>query len=227
MTKRVLLACLAALALSAQAAPIAFLDAQFDVTAVALSDGAPGFDSQASPPLLTPISASADSIGTTDLATAGAFGGPGLLLTSVDVAAAGGVASAVATSHFSGSFLNDRRVTLEIDFAQLSSSTGTGAGTTSLFVLLMSDGVTLFQDYVTDHWMFDYMPTLGTLSVLDLTLTSEVSAGFPTSGEGGATSFGQVTFGRIPLPATAPLVLLALGVMVRVRRGSQAGLTVA
>lgn len=218
MTKRVLLACLAALALSAQAAPITFINTQFDVTAVALSDGAPGFDSQSSPPLPTTISASADSIGTTGLATAGAIGGPGLLLSSADVNAAGGLSSAVATSHFSGTFLNDQRVILEIDFAQLAFTTGSGTGATSLFVLLMSDGVTLFEDYVTGPWKFDYLPTLGTVSVLDLTLTSEATAGFLTAGDGGASSFGQVTFGRVPLPATAPLVLLALGAMVRIRR---------
>lgn len=223
MNKKILIACLAALAFSTQASAVTFVDPQFDVTAIASTDGAPGFDSQSSPPSGTPVSASADSVGTTDVATAGAFGGPGLLTTSADVTAATGIASAVATSHFSGSFLNAAQMGLDIDFSTIDFMVGSGTAATSLFVSLTSDGATLFADFVAGPWSFSYNPTAGTMSLLDLTLSSEVSGGFP-SDSGNASSFGQASFAvsAVPLPATWVLFLAGLGpVLCRRKQGGK------
>ncbi|MEF7613325.1 hypothetical protein V4F39_05325 [Aquincola sp. MAHUQ-54] len=228
MVKRLFMACLAALALSAQAAPVSFVDALFEATAVATTDGVPGFDMQSGPPSELPVLAEADSIGlTTDIALAGAIGGPGLLSTSADVSGASGIASAVATARFTGSFATTGLLSLSIDFAPVTFADGAGSAATSLFVSLVSGGVTLFQDYVTGPWTFEYTQAAGATSLLDLTLSSEATVGFPTAGVGNAVTSGLVSFAvsPVPLPATWLLFLGGLGPIaaaVRVRRAAQA-----
>jgi hypothetical protein len=213
VNKRFLMACLAALAFSVQAAPITFYDVSFDVTAIAQGDGAPGFDAQSSPPTPAPLSASASS-GTLDLATAGAIAGPGLLTTSADASGGGGIASSVASAHFAGSLLNDGPISLNIDYMAMDLADGSGDAGTSLFVLLVSDGITLFQDFITGPWQFSYNPVRGTTGVLDLTLSSEASAGFVTQGLGNASAFGLVSLtGTVPESPTLSLTMLALAAM--------------
>ncbi|MEF7616297.1 hypothetical protein V4F39_20450 [Aquincola sp. MAHUQ-54] len=56
---------------------------------------------------------------------AGGIAGPGLLSTSVDVSATG-FGSAVATSRFTGSFLNGVQVDLNLDFTALDFAVGSG-----------------------------------------------------------------------------------------------------
>lgn len=211
------LVALAALTAGAQAAPLVFSSGSFDVTAVAAGDGAPGFESQSSPPTATPLSASASS-GVLDIATAGAIAGPGLLTTSADATAGSGIASSVATAHFLGSFLNNGRITLNIDFLSLDSASGSGDAGTALFVLLTSGGVTLFQDFISSAWQFHYSPVLGSTSVLDLTLSSQVGAGFPNPGAGSGSGFGLVAFdGTVPETPTLLLVSLSLALMAALK----------
>lgn len=222
-----MIGCLASLALAASAiaGPVAFFDVQYEATAVAVtSDGPVGFDSQSDPTGATGATASAASVGTTDVATAGAFAGPGVLSTSADVSSTG-LGSAVATAWFTGSFLNVGTMNVGIEFDALNFITGTGNATTSLFVSLISDGVTLFSDYVDELWAFTYTPTFGTTSQLSLTLSSEVDAGLTGSGEGNASSFGLVAFvGTVPEAPTLFLVSLALCGVVASGRLSQRGL---
>ena len=188
---------------------------QFDVTAVANTvDGPLGFDSQAGPPAALPVAASADSTGTTDVATAGAFGGPGLLTTSADVSAAAGIANAVGTSHFMGSFVNPGPVSLSIELTPTDFSSGTGTAASSLFVSLTSGGSTLFADYVTGLWQFTYDPMAGSTSVLDLTLSSEVAAAFPQAGTGDASGFGLTTFGVSAVPEASTWLMFCVGLGV-------------
>jgi hypothetical protein len=93
--KRVLVGCLAAFAFSAQAVDIPFVNPQFDATAVAAADGPAGFESQSGPPSALPVVASAASLGTISVATAGAIGAPGFLTTSADVSGGGGIANSI------------------------------------------------------------------------------------------------------------------------------------
>ena len=81
----------------------------------------------------------------------------------------------------------------------------------------------LFEDVITCPWEFDYVPlNLTGVGTLELTLTSEAVAGFPTAGVSGAGAFGLVTFaGTVPIPATLLLVTAALGALVVVRRGQR------
>lgn len=220
MSKKVLMACLGALTLCSEASAITFTSTQFDVNAVAVTSGVPGFDTQSGPPAPTPVSASADSSGGTELATAGAIGGPGLLSTSADVSGGGGVANAAGSSHFLGSFtMSAAEPVLKIVFDPLNFASGSGLSTTSLFVLLSKDGVTLFSDLISAPWSFSYNLGPGGSDLLDLTLTSEVSAGFPGSGIGNASSSGLVTItSAVPLPATWLLFLIGLGPVAAMKK---------
>lgn len=218
MIKRILLACLTALALSSEAQAITFLTTQFDVTAVATADGAaPGIDSQSGPPSATPVSASAASVGALNIATAGAIGGPGLLTTSADASASGGIASSVGTAHFSGTFtMSALEPLLYVDFTPTTFASGSGFGLTSLFLSLSTGTTTLFADLITGPWSYNLFP--GTTYLLDLTLTSEASAGFP-EGIGDASSFGLTTFtSAVPLPAPWLLLLAGLGPLALARK---------
>jgi len=220
MKRHILWAWLAALLLAttARADPIAFFDVQYEATTVALTtDGPAGFSTQAGLLGPDPVSLSADSVGTSDVATAGAVVGFGLLTTSADVSA-GAIASAVASAQFTGSFINAGPVSLFVDFTSLDVASGSGGGATTLFVSLISDGVTLFSDFVDDAWQFTYVPLLGSTSVLGLTLSSEASAAFLSAGPGNASSFGLVTVtGTVPEVATWLLCSLGLSLLAAVR----------
>ena len=220
MTKKFLMACLVALAVSSEATAITFTSAQFDVTAVAVTSGVPGFDAQSGPPAAMPVSASADSTGGTELATAGAIGAPGLLTTSADVSGGGGIGNAAASSHFLGSFImSATEPILNIAFNPLDFASGSGLSATSLFVLLSRDGVTLFEDVFSGPRSFSYNLGPGATGLLDLTLTSEVSTGFPGSGIGSAASFGMATItSAVPLPPTWLLLLVGLGPVAAMKR---------
>jgi len=219
VSKRVLLACLAALAFSSNAIAITFSNVQLDVTAIALTpDGAAGLDSQSSPPSAAPVSASAASVGAVDVSTAGAIAGVGLLNTSADVSGGGGAtSSAVATAHFASSFLlTGAEPWLVIDFSPLNFASGSGLGTTSLFITLTSGATTLFSDFVTGKFSRFLGPISGQL---DLTLTSEASAGFPQQGTGNGSAFGLATVtSAVPLPAPWLLLLAGFGPLAAMKK---------
>ncbi len=220
MIKRVLVGCLAAFAFSAQAVDIPFVNPQFDVTAIAVADGPAGVDSQSGPPLAVPVVASAASLGTVSVATAGAIGAPGILTTSADVTGGGEIANAVGTAHFSGSFLTSAAAPiLSIDFTAFTFAAGSGIASTSLFLSLTSGGVVLFNDFVSGPAELMYYLTPGATNLLDLTLISEASAGFPDQGLGNASSFGQVAFASaVPEPGTGLLFFLGIGAIAAARK---------
>ncbi|MEF7616659.1 PEP-CTERM sorting domain-containing protein [Aquincola sp. MAHUQ-54] len=222
MIKRIIVTCLAALALSsAHAAPVTFTNTLYTVDAIALTDGDPSVESKASPPDDLTLFASAASDGlTTDLATAGAISGAGLLSASADVSA-GGIASAVGSASFIGSFTNSApMVTLSIGFDASSFASGTANSSASLFVELISSGVTLYSDFVTGPWEFSYTPAAGTLASLQLTLTAESAAGVSALGLGNASATGLATFAvsAVPEPSTYLLMLGGLALLARARR---------
>jgi hypothetical protein len=220
VAQKILIAFLASLAFCCQAGEITFASAQYDVTAIAVTGAGAGFDSRSSPPSAAPVSASADSVGATDVATAGAIGGSGLLTASADVSGGSAVANAVATSHLAGSFLTSATERwLLLDFTPTTFAAGASTAATSLFVSLISGGVTLFQDVVIGPWHAVYLLTPGATNSLDLTLTSEVTAGFPAQGIGTASSFGLVTFATaVPEPETGLLLLIGLGALAAVKK---------
>jgi len=227
VNKQALMAFLAVLVLcgSARAQSIPFFDVRFAVSTIAQSaDGEAGWDAQSGPLGSDLVSASASSVGVVDVSTAGALVGPALLSTSADVSAVG-FGSAVASSRFTGSFLNSGSVSLTLDFSALDFASGSGAASTALFVSLTSNGVALFDDYVHGLWQFAYTPLLGSTGVLDLTLSSEVSAAFLATGAGNASSFGLVSItGAVPEASTWLLFVIGLAavllVSTRARRRS-------
>ncbi len=214
MIRRMLAVPLTALALMPlHAGAVTFFDAVLDATAVASTlDGALGYDSVSSPPADAPVSAAADSVGATDIATAGAFAGDGLLTANADVASAGGVASAVGTAHFSGSFDNAVKMVVTIDFFALDATVGAASAATTLFVTLSNAGSVLFDDYVTADWTWTYAAAPGSASWIDLTLASEVSAAVMDAAAGNASGFGQAAFAVSAVPMPAPWWLFAVGV---------------
>ena len=220
MKRQVLMAWLAALLLctAARADPITFFNAQYEATAIALTaDGPAGLSNQSGALGPDLVSLSADSVGGSDVATAGAVVGLGLLTTSADVSA-GAIGSAVATARFTGSFLSTGGVSLAIDFTSTDVASGSGGASTALFVSLVNNGVTLFADFVTQGWQFSYVPLVGSVSVLDLTLSSDVSAAFLSAGPGNASSFGLVTVaGTVPEAASWLLYALGLGALAALR----------
>jgi len=218
--KRVLVGCLAAFAFSAEAVDIPFVNPQFDVTAIAVGDGPAGVDSQSGPPSALPVVASAASVGTVSVATAGALGAAGFLTTSADVAGGGGITNSVGTSHFAGSFSTSAaEPILSIEFMASTFAAGSGIASTSLFLSLTSGGVVLFNDFVSGPSIFTYLLTPGATNLLDLTLSSEASAGFPSEGIGNGSSFGQVAFASaVPLPAPWLLLLVGLGPIAAMKR---------
>lgn len=215
-------ALLAALATTGPAqAAIPFFGTQFDASAVAEADGsAPEADWQMDGDT---VSAQAASVGDVHAATAGAFAGPGFLTVSADVSA-GTLSHAVASAHFSGSFLSTGTVSLSLDYNPLTFTEGSGAAATTLFVSLSNGGTTLFEDYVQGPWSFSYTPVAGSTSVLDLTLSSEVSAAFLSPGTGNASAFGSVAImGAVPEASTWLMFSLGLaGVAALGRRRSRA-----
>lgn len=220
MIRRVLVGCLAAFAFSAQAVDIPFVNPQFDVTAVAVADGPAGFESQSGPPFPLPVVASAASVGAVSVATAGAIGAPGFLTTSADASGGSEIANSVATSHFSGSFLmSAAQPILSIDFTAFTFAAGSGTAATSLFLSLTSGGVVLFNDFVSGPSTLTYSLTPGVANLLELTLISEATAGFPDQGTGNASSLGQVAFASaVPEPGTGLLLFLGIGAMAAARK---------
>lgn len=217
----VLAATLAGAAFSGSAlAAIPFTGAQYEASAIAEGAGAaPEVDLQSAADFIT---ASAASVGGANVATAGAIAGPGLLTTSADVSA-GELSHAVATARFSGSFVNSGTVSLSLDYTGLNFADGTGAASTTLFVSLVNGGVTLFEDYVQGPWSFSYTPAAGSTSLLDLTLTSEVSAAFLSAGTGNASSFGSVAImGAVPEASTWLMFAFGLAGMAVVSRRRKA-----
>ncbi|HEX2542724.1 MAG TPA: hypothetical protein VHM00_16765 [Caldimonas sp.] len=229
MNKKILLACLATVAISAaQAAEITFLNPQFDVTTIATTtDGPASFDSQTSPPSATPIFASSDSVGATDVATAGAIGGPGLLSTSADATAVTGIATSVALAHFAGSFvLPAAQPFVVVDFTPLTFEVGSSNAATTLFIRLVTGATTVFADFVSGSWAWGVTP--GATYLLDLTLGSEANAGFAPAGTGNAFASGSVTItSAVPLPAAWILFLVGLGPVAFIRRRLTRGMAAA
>lgn len=216
MIKQVLSALMAAVALSATAGPIVFFDTRYEVTAIASTvDGEPAFESQSGLSADTALLAQAVSVGSTDVATAGAIAGIGLLSTSADSSSLGGdVSSAVSMAGFSGWFTSSGPVTLSFDFLRFDDAADSGLAESLLFVSLVNDGVTLFADFIDGATQLSFNPLAGTLSYLELMLSSTVSAGFP-QGPGSAAGFGLVSFSAnaVPLAASWTFALLGLAAL--------------
>jgi len=207
--KQLLGACLAALFFCGHAGAVTYVSSQTETTAVSVtSDGPAGYDDHTGTASDT-LTASSSSVGATDVATAGAFYGSGLLTTSADVSASA-ISSSVSTASFMGTWISGNWVGLNLDYTSSNDSSGTGDAETTLFVTVINNGVTLFSDYVDGPWAFDFMPVAGTTSEFDLTLTSDVSADFLASGAGNASSFGLVTF-TTSVPEAPVWVLLSMG----------------
>ena len=216
MNMRTLVACLAALVLSSTANAITFFGVHGQVDAVAVAaDALPDFQSLSGSPAGDPLTAEAVSGGAVHFATAGSIVGLGLLSSSADVSGGEG-SNAVAVSRFSGAFVNEGPVNLGLEFMQMDSASGSGLASTTLFVSLVSDGVSLFRDYVPASWYITYDPVVGTTSLLDVLLTSEASVAFGTTETGNAAAFGQVSL--VPEAPTWLLFPLGVGAVLAVKR---------
>jgi hypothetical protein len=203
-----LVAFVAVLATSTAAHAIPYFGVHGEASAVAVSDGGvPETQTESGSPASDILSAEAASVGANDVATAGAIVGLDFLTTSADVSA-GSFGSAVSTARYSGAFVNSDLVDLRLAFQQLNTASGSGASSTTLWVSLVSDGVSLFRDFVqASSWQYTYTPVVGTTSLLDIVLTSEASGAFLSGGSGNATAFGQVSV----VPEASTWLMLSIG----------------
>jgi len=204
---------------SVQAGPLLFTTAQFDTTAVASSSSAADFnsDSSASSPL--PLISNALVLGSSEIATGGAIAAPGLLTTlaEADLFSSLGLASAIAQSHFVGTFSGTGSLTLNLGFTSDNVSIGGAFGSGTVFVLLTntlgSTTTTLFNDLFTvgDDITLAFALS-GGLNTLDLTLVSEADALVPGQWQNTAalTFAGTIDTTAIPEPGTLALAGLAL-----------------
>jgi hypothetical protein len=233
MAKKLLLACLACLATSVQAAPVTFFNTQFDATALASAGAA--FDLQTTPP--TPpgtLIATADPSGTSDpSALAVASNLPGLLSTLTDAfVTTADFASAAATSHFQGSFITTGHLILNLDFLQNTSAVGTGSGDSGYHVGLTIGGVPFLNFDVTPaindpftsdtrHYSFETQP--GSTGILDVSIFSEAGADGVSGPGGSGNSFASLNFTAVvPQPGTWWLLLIGMAAFGIVQRGRHA-----
>ena len=223
MATKFLLALIASMAIGAQAVPVVFTSAQFDTSALAIAEGVPVFDSHGPTPITSQSNAVA--VGTNDFASASALGSLGLLFAFSEADSVVGPASALAQSHFLGSFSASGRLSLDLGFDSTNALVGGGLADAMLFVLVQNTlgGVTttLINTFFTSGIDIDLQAILpvGSITTLDLLLFSEAS----TSGAGqSGQNFSQLTFAAaaIPLPATLLLFITGLGAMLAVRRKS-------
>lgn len=219
MLQRALLICAFALTLGVDAGAVTFTSVTAEATAAATTSGAPEFDTQTAPPGALPLVVSAVSVGGADVATAGAVTAPGLLTASADAAGAAGIASAVATASWAATFVGDAlQPYLAVDFTSSSFLSGSGLGSATLYLTLVSGGVTLFQGLLDTSTSFSQFVAPGVAGSIDLLLTADASAGFP-QGLGNAAAFGQVAVvSAVPLPATWLLFLAGLGPLAAMRK---------
>jgi len=219
---KLLIAFIASMALGAQAVPVVFTSAQFDTSALAIAEGVPVFDSHGPTP--TTSQSNATSFGANDFASGSALGSSGLLTAFAEADSLVGAASALAQSHFLGSFSGSGRLSLHLGFDTTNALVGGGLADAMLFVLVQNTvgGVTttLFNTFFASGTNIDLLailPTGGT-TTLDLLLFSEAST---TGGGQSGQNFSELTFAAaIPLPATLLLLIAGLGAMLAVRRKS-------
>ena len=225
MTKKLLIAFIASLAIGAQASPIVFTNTAYDTTAFAVVGALADAQSAASPPTALPLLSSATVVGVNDFATSSAFGTSGLLFAQSEADSfTGGIgANSGAQSHFVGSILNSGILNLQLDFTNLTSLVGNAFADGTLFVLLTNTvgntTTTLLDTFYTNPGLINLRyGVAGGVTKLDLLLFSE--AGSTGAGQSGQ-NFAQVGItGTVPLPATPFLLLAGLGAMLVVRRKS-------
>jgi hypothetical protein len=208
----------------AAAAPIVFANSQYDTTAVALANGGMAdVNSDASPSSPVPLVSTATVAAPNDFASSLAIAADGLLVTSAEADGFAGAAgsSAVAQSHFVGTFLGSGRLILYFDFDNITSLIGGGTAAGTLFVMVTNtigaSTTTLFNDLfaVGSNDITLELFSTGGVNTVDLLLFSEAVA---TGAGQAAQNFSQVTFnGTIPLPPSILLVIAALAVMLITR----------
>ena len=141
MNKPALVAFVGALVCSTAVDAIPYFGVDGEATAVAVTGvGVPDSQTQSGSPATDAVTAESASVAAADVATAGAIVGLDFLSTSADVSAVG-FGSAVSTARYSGAFVNPGFVDLGLHFTRLHATNGSGATSTTLWVSLVSDGV--------------------------------------------------------------------------------------
>ncbi|NUZ08376.1 hypothetical protein [Piscinibacter koreensis] len=207
----------------AAAAPIVFTNAQYDTTAVALTNGGMADVNSAASPSPLPLVSTATVVGPNDFASSVGLAADGLLVTSAEADSFAGAAgaSAVAQAHLVGSFLGGGPLILYFDFDSITSAIGGGTAAGTLFVTvtntLGSSTTTLFNDLfaVGANDITLELFSAGGMNTIDLLLFSEAAS---TGAGQAAQNFAQVTFsGTIPLPSSILLVIAAMAAMLIAR----------
>jgi hypothetical protein len=204
--RSLLVFCLTGWLLNAQADPVAFTSSTFQTNAVAISGSSADVQSDSSAMSALPLVTSASVVGATEFAAANGIAAAGLLTTGAEASSSTGLASAVGTSEFVGSFIGNGQHIFHFDYTSLSFVDTNAFATSNLFVLVVADGLTLLNEVLPTSGLIDrslFIP-YGASSMVDLLLSSEASGG-------SAQNFASVSFQVAVVPESSSWLLLSLG----------------
>lgn len=212
----------ASLSWGAAAAPITFTSTSYDTHASAFAGPASdGPDDQSGDPVLL---SSAFVATATDSAAADAIADHLFLAASTEAISTLEASGAEAIAGFSGSFFTPGGAfSLWLDFEDFSDALGDGSAGAELFVTLVVDGLTLFDESYTVSQLMgaDFATAAGLAGLLDITLVSLSDAFGDGSGFNLASadfSLNTVSLNTVPVPASLALLLAGLGGLTVVQR---------
>lgn len=211
MITKFLIACVACCGLSAQALPIVFSNSQYETSAVAIAGSQADTNFDSSPPSALPLVTSATVVGATDFASGNGIAAGGLLQTLAEASSGAGLASAVGTSEFIGTFTGGGPFGIRLDFNS-QNFTDTGAFSSgNLFLLLISNNITLANEVFSAPSIITrtYNLPFGSVNSLDLLLSSEAS----TTTGGNAFNLASVGIQATSLPVAPTWLLMLPGLL--------------
>lgn len=221
----ILAGCLFLAAANAVAGPIVFTHSEYTVFASAdLGANTEGPFTQTSPPAELPLLVDANlgdfnnSSSATGIANAGQFD------VSTEAISLDAFAAAVAGAGFSGEFTGTgERVEFLIDFSNFNDVIDGMAGA-QLFVTLLSDGISLFDEIFSSSQIVQqsFMLSAGTTNLFDIQLISSAEAEGSVAGTARGFNLASAAFGINAAPAPEPamvwLMLVGMGLLALTRR---------
>ena len=207
----------------AVAAPILFTQSEYTVFASAeLGAEIDGPVALSSPPSTLPLIASANLSNGSNSSFGTGLTNEGLLVATTQAFSLGSFASGVAGSGFSGEFIGTgEQVNFSIDFSSFHNVIN-GLADAQLFVTLVSDGTTLFDEIFSSSQRVQESFTLGlgSTNLFDFQLISNADALGSATNPGLGFNLATASFSvsAVPEPGMAWLMLAGIGLVGLARR---------